>query len=530
MAATSQMETALDRDSGLEALADLRATRRRRYAEQIDWMEALYRIYVGAIVGVWGLALIAGALEDVRVDQQGVDDINRLGPALIGLAVALGVAGGLRSGGHGGPLAIEAADVQHVLLSPVDRGAALRGAALRRLRTPAFAGAVVGLVVANFAFRRLPGSPAGWLAVAALVGALIPLWALGTALVASGRCLRPRTVNLLCVAIVAWSMVDLLLGSTTSPATMLGLLAVSPLPGGGDAVLALLGLAAVAATCLVGFLNLGGTSLGAARRRAALAAQLRFAVTLQDLRTIILLRRQLASETPRRQPWLRLPSSARTPAIWRRDWQSFLRWPAARLVRVCVLAAAIGVSLCGAWQGTTPLVAVAGLLVMVAGLDAVEPLAQEIDHPTRRDLLPIPAGQLIRRHLIAPTAFMVGPALVAVAAALLIGARPATVLEVGLVMMLPTALLALCCAALMSTNDPYAYVFTPEFGFLQTGFPVALAMLGVGGPLLAAREAVRHGHSAAAFALSAEWTVLLYCLGAIWWLGRRIKKRAPVEA
>ena len=64
---------------------------------------------------------------------------------------------GLRSGARGGPLAIEEAEVQYVLLAPVDRGAALRPAALRQMRIAALAGAVLGAVVGNFVFRRVPG-------------------------------------------------------------------------------------------------------------------------------------------------------------------------------------------------------------------------------------------------------------------------------------------------------------------------------------------------------------------------------------
>ena len=48
-----------DRASGLRALRDLRAARRRRYAEQVDWMESLYRVYLAVIFGGWGLALIS---------------------------------------------------------------------------------------------------------------------------------------------------------------------------------------------------------------------------------------------------------------------------------------------------------------------------------------------------------------------------------------------------------------------------------------------------------------------------------------
>ena len=141
---------------------------------------------------------------------------------------------------------------------------------------------------------------------------------------------------------------------------------------------------------------------------------------------------------------------------------------------MCVLGAVAGAAVCGAWQGTTPLVLVAALALLVAGFDAVEPLAQEVDHPTRRDLLPVLPKQLIRRHLVAPTVLMLGVLLVAVVTALLI-ARASLVIEVGAVIALPTAVLVLCGVALSATNDPYAYMLNPTFGYVQTALPFALA-------------------------------------------------------
>ena len=50
---------------------------------------------------------------------------------------------------------------------------------------------------------------------------------------------------------------------------------------------------------IVGVCMLQQTSLDALARRSSLVAQLRFAVTMQDLRTVILLRRQLNQEQTR---------------------------------------------------------------------------------------------------------------------------------------------------------------------------------------------------------------------------------------
>ena len=519
-----------DERGALEALRELRAARRRRYRAELDWIDGLYRIYLAAIFGAVGIALVSGALADARVDAQTVGDIASDGPALLGLLVAVGIAAGLRSGARGGPLALEAAEVQHVLLAPIDRATALRGLALRRLRTAMFVGAIVGVIAGNFAYRRLPGKPAEWLGLGGVFGAMVPLWTLASAMVASGRRLRQSTVTLATLAIVGWSLADVLLGVTNTPASMLGEFAVWPVHAAGDSVaLPVAGAAAVLLTAFAGLASLGGISLEAALRRASLAAELRFAVTLQDIRAVILLRRQLASEAPRRRPWVGLSTSflGRRP-IPRRGLQSFLRWPAVRVARVCVLGAAAGLALCGAWQGTTPLLIVAAVAILIAAFDAVEPLAQEVDHPTRRDLLPMAPDRLIRTHLLAPIGLVVGVGLVAVATAALVGA-PGLALAIGAVMVLPSALLVLCCAALSATNDPYAYVLAPALGYAQTAVPMVLALVGIGAPVLVAREASRHGYSAAGAAAGIEFVMVGFSVAIVWWLGRRIAARAPVR-
>jgi hypothetical protein len=517
-----------DQASGLRALRDLRAARRRRYAEQVDWMESLYRLYLGVIFGGLGLALVSGALADVRVDRHAVLEIQRHGAAVLGLLVAVAVAGGLRSGARGGPLVLEAADVQHVLLAPIDRGAALRRLAVRRLRSAALVGLVAGLIAGNFAFRRLPGPTAQWLFFAGVFGAAVAIWALAAALIASGRRMHRTAAWLVGVLIIGWSIADIARGWVSSPASMLGQLALWPMHSASDSLglpAAGLGIAALAA--VLGLAGLGGISLDAARRRAGLVAQLRFAVTTQDLRAIILLRRQLASELPRRHPWLRVGSSdGSRGAVWMRDWRSFLRWPLVRVARVFVLGAVAGLSLLGAWRGTTPLVLVASLAVMVAAFDAVEPIGQEVDHPTRLALLPVGAREVIRRHLLAPEVLMGGVLLIAVGAAIAAGA-PAELVGVLVVMLLPTAVLSLYCAALSVTNDPFAYVLSPAMGYLQTGVPVALLIIAVSGPVILARAAARHGTSAIAASVPSELVVLLICWGLNSWLGHRIASRVP---
>src|SRR5690606_24512550 len=103
----------------------------------------------------------------------------------------------------------------------------------------------------------------------------------------------------------------------------------------------------------VGAASLAGTSVEAAERRAGLVTQLRFAATLQDVRTVVLLRRQLADEALRARPWIRLRPKA-TSRLWiaRRGWHGILRWPAARVARLVACGVVAGLALRGVWDGT----------------------------------------------------------------------------------------------------------------------------------------------------------------------------------
>jgi hypothetical protein len=511
------------------ALGELRAARRRRFVEQLDLMEILYRVYLAAIFGGIALVVIAGWVEEAPASAAAIADMKEHGPAVLGLALALAVLIGLRSGARGGPLAIEAAEVQYVLLAPIDRGVALRPAAWRQLRVAVLAGAVLGAVLGNFVFRRLPGSPVAWIACLALFGALLPLCALAAALLASGGRLRPVTATAIGAGLIAWSLADLLLGAVTSPATMAGELGTLPLQGGGShLVLAAVGVTVALVMTWLGLRSAGRIALEAARRRAALTAELRFSASVQDLRTVVLLRRQLASERPRRRPWIRLGAtvSSRYP-VWRRGWQSFLRWPLGRVARVLAIAVAAGAATAGAWNGITLLFVLPGALLMVAALDLVEPLAQEADHPTRRELLPLAADALFRRHLAPSSVAMATVLLVGAAAALALGA-PATSAAVGAVMLAPTALVLACCAGLSATNDPYRYILTPQLGYVQSAAPIVIAIVAAGGPVLAARESARHGASAVGAAFSIEVVMLLIGVAMAWWLGRRMAEQSAV--
>ena len=121
----------------------------------------------------------------------------------LAVVVAVVVALGLRSGSRGGPLALERADVRHVLLAPVDRTTAMQGPAVRQLRFLLFVGSIVGAIGGVLAAHRLPGSGAEWAACGALFGLSTVALGYGTALIASSVKLPSWRGSLAAVGLVA---------------------------------------------------------------------------------------------------------------------------------------------------------------------------------------------------------------------------------------------------------------------------------------------------------------------------------------
>lgn len=505
-------------DSPRQAIIDLRRARRRQRTAELDAFEALYRVYITGIV--LGIAIVAGSsvLGDTRVSAATAAHVATNGPQILGLILAIAVAIGARSGGRGGPLVFEAADIRHILLAPVDRTVALRPVAIRQLRFGLAVGLGAGAVGGLLAFRRLGHSAVAWIAVDAVVAGAVALAALGAAMVVSGLRLGRWAGSGIAAAIVVWSGLDLYEHARTSPLTWLGRLSLAPL---GFHPLDCVGLVVAVAVAAAGVVVIGGASIEAAERRATMVGQIRFAATLRDLRTVIVLRRQLAQELPRQRPWFHLPRSvprrwlgsdpaqrsgrARTrywPG-WRRGWHGILRFPAIRLIRLGLLGAIGGAALVGVWDGTTALIVVAALASYVAGLDAAEPLAQEIDHPDRRDEYPLPAGVVLLRQIGAPIVLMVLVGLVGVGTATAITGGNGLAWRVGLALVLPASLAGLAGATISVVQGPPPLFSTtdslmpPEAASARAMFrmlwPPVVATIGVV-PILLARHASRlHG-------------------------------------
>lgn len=489
-------------DGGRAALDDLRGARRRKRIEGIDWFDAAYHAYLAGLVGIVVTLFVSSWVGDADLSAEALADLRDHGPAWIGLLAAVAVAVGLRSGSRGGPVAVQEADIRHVLLAPVDRGAALRPTAWRQLRFALFAGTVVGMIAGQLAVRRLPGHAVEWVAAGGVTGAAIGALFVGTAMVASGRRCPRWVATLGAAAAVAWAAADALRGvdvpGVWSPFRLVGGLALWPVEIHWWDLLA---IAVVVVLVVVGLLGIGGVRLEDAERRTALVGQLRFAVTLQDLRTVMVLRRQLAQDRPRHRPWFRLPG--RRLPVWRRSVHGLLRFPATRLVRLALFGAAAGIALRAAWYGTTPLVGVAAVLLYLAALDAAEPLAQEVDQSDRTDAYPVDRGELYLRFLPATVVAMTLVGLVGAAVVVLWeGTAPAAALTA--VVGVPAVLCATAggvTSVMLGVPQPYddkGIFVPPEVAgiriALRSAWPVMLSVLGTM-PLVAAIRADRPGAS-----------------------------------
>lgn len=561
-----------DQRTSKATLDDLRTTRQRRRLGDTDWYEIAYRVYLFGLVGLTLVVWLSDAVDGVIGDGIDSADLLARGPSIIGLLVIAAFALGVRSGADGGPVAIEVADIRHVLLAPISRRSVMLRPVAQRLRAAAFAIGLGGAVLGQLIATEVEGSRAAWAAACGAFGAIVGVTFVATAVIA--HTLRvPRWLATLLAAValawqgaVAWGIWN---DDTTgvlrvAPGNLAGRLAlwgVDQEPTGAIAIV--VAVAMTAAALLLG----GHLRIEALARRGELVSQLRFAATVQDLRTVVQLRRQLRSEILRTRPWGQRRRPARpapvaltrgravsaaasgdwspsASAVWRRDSRSLRRLPAARLFRIAMLAAIGGVG-AALTISASPLF---GLLLLGAlffvGLESLEPLSQEIDRPDLTDGIPIERGWIYVHHLVASAVLLAGVGLIGAATALLVEPELGAIAFGAAVPMVWAAAMGPVVVTMLdapSTPSPTTLLGTPrdaetslvppEFaGFstaLRTLLPVILSAVGTV-PVFVARfadDAASVGRSLVALVLFTTLVVV--------WVRRRdpwgIKVRAFLE-
>ena len=78
-------------------------------------------------------------------------------------------------------------------------------------------------------------------------------------------------------------------------------------------------------------------------------------------------------------------------------------------------------------------------MLFVLGLEVMEPLSQEVDQPDRTDSLPIERGELLVRHLVAPSIALIPFAVVAAASAVAVLGTSRAIVPAA-ILALPTVL------------------------------------------------------------------------------------------
>ncbi len=423
-------------------LRELRRTRQRRRLGDTDWYDIAYRVYLFALVGLVSVVWLSDAIDGVIGDTVDTDDLLTRGPALLGLGLAVSFALGLRSGADGGPISIEVADIRHVLLAPIDRRSVMLRPVGQRLRAAAFALGLAGAVLGQLIATEVEGSRAAWAAACGAYGAVVGSTFVSTAVIAHAIRLPRWVASLLAALVVAWQAAvawgvwnDSSEGlARVGPGNLAGRLALWGISQRGiDVVVIAVAIAMAALALWLG----GRLRIEPLARRGELVSQLRFAATVQDLRTVVQLRRQLRSEVLRTREWGRRraprrpvprrvhraapaaggPSRPQPPIVWRRGSRSLRRLPLARLTRIALLAGVAGVGGALTYRSSPlfGLVMLAGLFLL--GLESLEPLSQEVDRPDLTDGIAIERGWIYLHHLVAPAALLAIAAIIGAAVA-----------------------------------------------------------------------------------------------------------------
>jgi hypothetical protein len=511
------------------ALREMRRARRTRRLGELEWFEIAYRVYLAALFGGLAVMWLSDLVTDEPATERQLADVVEHGPAVVGFVAVAAVALGLRSGSDGGPISLESGDARHLMVAPIPRREVLLRPVGQRMRAVAFAGAVTGAIAGQLASRRLPGSAAAWAASGGAAAALAGLAFVAVAVV----------VHALGVPRWAATALALLLLGTQGAAVAWGW----PGPGDGLGSLAMWGMRThpedlVAATVVIGLavaalVVADRLRLEQLTRRADLVSQLRFAVTVQDLRTVVLLRRQLRGERPRTSPWIHVGRRAGSPttAVVRRGVRGLARYPASRLARMAALAALAGLAIVIVLRGTSPMVLAAGVALYLLGLDAIEPLSQEIDHPDVADGVPRPRGWVLLRHLAAPIVALVPFALIGAAA--VVFAEPGAS-AAAFALAVPVTLAGACGSVVSVVRDaadplqaPSA-AMPPEFAgassFIRLAVPIVISTI----PALTAL-AMREFPEPATAVRMAVVCVLLIAATATW-VRKRDEWRARLRA
>jgi hypothetical protein len=432
----------------------------------------------------------------------------------------------------------------------------------QRLRSIVFGLALTGAIIGQLVATELEGSRAAWAASMGIFGAIVGAVFVSTAVITHALRVPRWAATLIGGIALTWQVVvawGIWTGDATgiervAPGNLAGRIAfwgISQRPI--DIIAIVVTLAMVAAALALG----GRLRLEPLARRGELVSQLRFAATVQDLRTVVLLRRQLRAEALRDRPWgsrrgrrrrgespgsttlggMRLSvANHQKPSptiIWRRGIWSLRRLPLSRITRIVSLAI-IGGAAASLTVSSSPLFALLLLVVLfLVGLESVEPLSQEVDRPDLTDTIPIERGWIFVNHLVAPSLLLAVMALVGAATATIIDSGQAAAAFALAIPVAWAGAMGPVIATVLDAPPPLATANTtlmgaprnsestlvpPEFAGFSTVFssflPIAISAIGTAPVLI-----MRFDADAATVGRSIVGVALFIALVA-WWIRR----------
>jgi hypothetical protein len=178
------------------------------------------------------------------------------------------------------------------------------------------------------------------------------------------------------------------------------------------------------------------------------------------------------------------------------------------------MALAIAAALALTWAGASYFLVLAGLVAYAVGLEVLEPWSQETDRPDLTASLPRGRGSLLLRHL--PVAVIAASLIGLVSLAAVAALRPpGAVVATAAVLLVPSAIAAVCAAAVRGRPDagpqgmPQDQLGTGPFLVLfNFAGPPTIAILGLV-PVLIARNAAAAGHDPVSVAVTGGLIVAL---------------------
>jgi hypothetical protein len=198
------------------------------------------------------------------------------------------------------------------------------------------------------------------------------------------------------------------------------------------------------------------------------------------------------------------------------------------VARTVAFAVVVALAVVGLWHGVDALVVLAGVALFLLGVDAVEGLAQETDHPDRPAQYPLFWGDLVIAHLLAPAVVLL---VTTVAVACAVGAVTGSLdaLALAAVTVVPATLAGVAGAGLsvvIGAPPPTLYL---DFGFPELT-TLWLVLRQVLGPLLVivafvpfavGHQAWTEGRSGPGTALAVAFAPLALAIGASIWMRSR---------